>query len=239
MIVWYLLGAAGSLILGYILFLVLCALLVDPKKEYETHSGFYRWHLNFATAIALKLCRVRLHVTGLDTLPSGKRVLFVSNHRSNFDPIVTWHVLKKWQPAFVSKQSNFRIPLFGRLIRKCCFMAIDRENPRNAILTIQKAARLLDRGQVSVAIYPEGTRSKEQVLLPFHNGIFKVAQKGMADIAVLSVQGTEQIQKNFPWHHTDVYLDVLEVIPAQQAASTRTDAIGSQVRQTLLNKLGK
>ena len=61
---------------------------------------------------------------------------------------------------------------------------IARENPRNALLTIEKAAKLIESDEVSIGIYPEGTRSKECVLLPFHNGVFKIAQK--ASVAVLT-----------------------------------------------------
>ena len=216
-----LLGILFGLFLLYALFLLVCSLFINPKKEYENHSRFYRALLNGATAFAMKIMRIRIHTNGLEKVPHDtKNLLFVSNHRSNFDPIITWHIFKKWQPAFVSKASNFKIPIFGRFIRKCCFMAIDRENPRNALKTILKAAELLKKGKVSIGIYPEGTRSKECKLLPFHNGVFKIAQKANADIVVLAVSGTEQIHKNYPFRHTDVYLDVLEVIPAETVRAT-------------------
>lgn len=239
MIVSIILGAFFSLVLLYILFLVICSLFVNPKKEYEEHSGFYRALLNGATAVAIKIMRIRLHVSGMEKIPADtKNLLFVSNHRSNFDPILTWHVLKKWKPAFVSKASNFKIPIFGRFIRKCCFMAIDRENPRNAIKTIQKASELLKKGEVSIGIYPEGTRSKTCKLLPFHNGVFKIAQKAEADIVVLAVSGTEKISKNYPLRHTDVYIDVLEILPAKQVKETKTDIIGEHIKTEMKNHLG-
>lgn len=235
-----LLGILFGLFLLYALFLLVCSLFVNPKKEYENHSRFYRALLNGATAFAMKIMRIRIHTNGLEKVPHDtKNLLFVSNHRSNFDPIITWHIFKKWQPAFVSKAANFKIPIFGRFIRKCCFMAIDRENPRNALKTIFKAAELLKKGEVSIGIYPEGTRSKECKLLPFHNGVFKTAQKANADIVVLAVSGTEQIHKNYPFHHTDVNLDVLEVIPAKTVKATKTDVLGERVRTDLENHLLK
>ena len=118
-------------------------------------------------------------------------------------------------------------------------MAIDRENPRNALKTILKAAELLKKDEVSIGVYPEGTRSKECKLLPFHNGVFKIAQKANADIVVLAVSGTEQIHKNYPFHHTDVYLDVLEVLSADTVKSSKTDALGERIRAELENHLSK
>ncbi len=238
MIVSKILGAFFSLVLLYILFLVICSLFVNPKKEYEEHSGFYRALLNGATAVAIKIMRIRLHVSGMEKIPADtKNLLFVSNHRSNFDPILTWHILKRWQPAFVSKSSNFKIPIFGRFIRKCCFMAIDRKNPRNAIKTIQKASELLKKGEVSIGIYPEGTRSKICKLLPFHNGVFKIAQKADAPIVVLAVSGTEKICKNYPFRHTDVHIDVLEILSAERVKSTKTDIIGEHIKTEMENHL--
>ena len=235
-----LLGIIFGLFLLYALFLLVCSLFVNPKKEYEEHSSFYRALLNGATAVAIKLMRIRIHTSGMEKVPENtKKLLFVSNHRSNFDPIITWHIFKKWQPAFVSKTSNFKIPIFGRFISKCCFMAIDRENPRNALKTILKAAELLKKGEVSIGIYPEGTRSKNCELLPFHNGVFKIAQKANGNIVVLAVSGTEKIHKNFPLYHTDVHLDILEVLSADTVKNSKTDMLGERIREELENHLSK
>lgn len=238
MLILHILGVLLAIAVLYILFLIICSLFVSPKKEYDEHSSFYRALLNGATTIAVKIMRIRIHSTGIEKIPADtKKILFAGNHRSRFDPLLSWHLLKRWQIAFVSKPSNFRIPVFGRFIRKCCFMAIDRENPRNAIKTIQKAADLLIKGQVSVGIYPEGTRSKTCKLLPFHNGVFKIAQRADAPIVVLAVSGTENIHKNYPFHHTDVYIDVIDVLPAEFVKENRTDVIGERVRIGLENHL--
>ena len=233
MILVYVLAAAVGAVLLYFLVLGIFALLVDPKKEYETNSSVYRFLLDISTAAAMKLLRIRVHVTGLEKLPADRKLLFVGNHRSNFDPIVTWYVLRDWKIAYISKPENFRIPFFGRIIRKCCFLPIDRENPRKAVTTVCKAAKLLEKQEVSVGVYPEGTRSKDGQLLPFHNGVFKIAQKAQAPIAVVCVTGTENIHKRTPFHPTDVYLDILEVFEPESIRETRTEMIGAAVRRLL------
>jgi 1-acyl-sn-glycerol-3-phosphate acyltransferase len=172
-------------------------------------------------------------VTGEELLPTDRRILYVGNHVSNYDPIITWHVFPKAKLSFISKASNFKIPWFGRFIRRCCFMDIDRENPRNAIVTINRAAELLKNQEVSIGVYPEGTRSKSAELLPFHNGVFKIAQKANVDIAVVSLIGTEKIHKNFPLRRTDIYVDVLEIIPASEIKGVKTEIIGGRVEALL------
>ncbi|MGI5935720.1 MAG: lysophospholipid acyltransferase family protein [Oscillospiraceae bacterium] len=230
MIIVYILLAV---IAAYLVFLCCCALAVSPDREYKTHSRFYRRVLNDATSIALRLCRVKIHVTGMDKLPAEGRMLFVCNHRSNFDPLVTWHVLKKWDIAFISKPENFNIPIFGRIARRCCFLAIDRENPRNAYKTIERAVELIKSDQVSVGVYPEGTRNTKSDLLPFHNGVFKIAQRTGVPIAVLTIAGTDMVHRNFPFRRTHIYLNVVDVIPPAEQ-SKNTAEIGHRVTSAML-----
>lgn len=233
MILLYILLGVLGLVGLLLLFLTACWLPIDPEKYYETDSRFYRGLINRIAWVACWGGRVRLHVTGLEKLPEGKKLLFVGNHVSNYDPIVSMYAFRKWNPAYISKASNFKLPWVGRYVRRCCFMDIDRENPRNAIVTINRAAELLKNQEVSIGVYPEGTRSKSGQLLPFHNGVFKIAQKAQADMAVVSVIGTEHISKNYPFHRTDVYLDVLEVIPARELHKTKTERIGARVAELL------
>lgn len=233
MIFLYILLAILGLAVTVVLFLTLCWLPVSPNKYYENDSRFYRFLINLAAAVACWGGLIRLHVTGREKLPRDKRILYVGNHVSNYDPIVTWHAFPEAKLSFISKASNFKLPWFGRFIRRCCFMDIDRENPRNAIVTINRAAELLKRQEVSIGVYPEGTRSKSAELLPFHNGVFKIAQKANVDIAVVSLTGTEKIHCNYPFRRTDVFVDVLDVIPAEQIRGVKTEMIGSRVEALL------
>lgn len=237
MIVLYALCVLLAVVLLYISFLLILALLVNPHREYETNNRLYRWALNGSTAVILRLMRIHVQVTGIEKIPSNTKPLFVSNHRSNFDPIITWYVLRRWELAFLSKDSNFNIPIFGRIIRKCCFMAIDRENPRNAVKTIRKAAALIRSDEVSIGVYPEGTRSKSGELLPFHNGVFKIAQQAEVPLVVLSITGTERIHKNYPFRRSDVYLNVLEVLTAEEIKEKKTSEIGNHVREVIGKQL--
>lgn len=236
-VLWILAAVAGVVVLWFLL-LGIAAIFINPEKEYEKNSRFCRFLLNGSTAVAMKLLRIHVHVSGLEKLPEG-RFLLVGNHRSNFDPIVTWYVLKKQDLAFISKPENFGIPLFGRIIRKCGFLPIDREDPRKAVSTICKASKLLKKDQVSMGVYPEGTRSKDGRLLPFHNGVFKIAQKAEVPIVVLAVQGTESIHRNWYRRKSHVWLDIVKVIPVEEVRESRTQVIGQSVYEVLNNQFGK
>lgn len=221
---------------AFLAYLILCnvsALFVDPKKEYGTNSKYYRFLLNSSTALGLFVLRVKIHVTGAEKLPEDRRFILVSNHRSNYDPIVTWRAFAKYDLAFISKASNFKVPMWGRLIRRCGFLSIDRSSPRSSLKTLGRAAEMVKSGVVSIGLYPEGTRSKTCELLPFHNGVFLAAEKAEAPVVVMAVRGTEKIHKRYIRHRTDVYIDILDVIGPEEYRGLRTNEIGERVRREL------
>ena len=235
---WIGYGLLGVVLL-YVLLLAAAALTADPNKTYEHPSGLCRWLLDFTVRLLMFFGRVRVEVTGLEKLPQSGRFLLVSNHRSNYDPIVQLAVLQKYKLAFISKPENFKIPLVGRILRRCCFLPIDRENPRNAITTIHAAARLMEQDTVSVGVYPEGTRSRTGELLPFHSGVLKIAQQAHVPVVVAAIQGAENVGHNFPLRRTTVRLDILETLPADYVARSRSAVLGEEIRGTLERYLPK
>lgn len=224
-----------ALFLSYWAFLFICSCFVNTKKLYDKHSSFYRWLLVSSTWHLIFVGRVHFHTRGMEKIPLNRRFLLVCNHRSKLDPITTWYLLRDFDLAFISKEKNFHVPCWGRIIRRCCFLPIDRENPRNAMKTIEMAANLLKDDQVSIAVYPEGTRNFGEGLLPFHNGIFKIAQKANVPVVICGIKGAEKMPKNFPLHGTDIYFEVLDVLTEEQVRTTRCNDIGDYARDLMLS----
>lgn len=217
----------------YDLVLVVSTFFVDMNQVYMKNSRFYRLLLYSGLELIMFFGRVKIHYEGLEKLPKDGKFLLVSNHRSNFDPMVSMLILRKYNIAYISKPENFKIPLAGKIVYRCCFMPIDRVNTRNALETLERAVAYIKSGEGPIGAYPEGTRSKTGELLKFRNGLFKVAQKADVPIVVMTVKGTERICKNFPWRRTDVYLKFTDVIPEQYVVSHRTFEIGEIVRNSM------
>lgn len=223
----------------YALFMLILSLLVDTRKENKTIDRFYlRATLLFDDWI-LTICRAKIHLVGAEKLPPEGEFLLVCNHRSNFDPLVTWWALRDRPLAFVSKPENMYKIVFARCTHKCCFLAIDRENPRNALKTINTVAELMRNHECSFAIYPEGTRSKSGQLLEFRNGALKAAKKANVPIAVATIEGTEQIARRTPWRATDVYLTILDVVDAATVKATSTHDLGESIHAQMYAQLGQ
>ncbi len=220
--------------LVYLLVMGLISLTVRQKEPYDRPSPFYYRLLNHGFSFLGAWGRVRMHVTGLEKLPSDGCFLFVSNHLSRFDPMMESAVMTEAQLAFISKPSNFKIPIGRRLMWRSCYMPIDRESPRKAAKTIERAAELIRTGAASVGVYPEGHRGSSYTLQEFRRGCFKIALKAGCPIVVSTIRGTEKIHVNFPFHHTDVYFDILDVI---EPNGRKTAEISEQVRSEMQRHL--
>ena len=193
----------------YVLFLLVVSVLVDKKKEITKPGKFYGYIVKETMKMLLFFSRTRVKMEGEENIPKDTKYLLVANHRSNFDPIACLSTFGKNDLVFVSKPENFTLPVAGGWIHHAGFMAIDRENPKNALVTINKAADYLKRQEVSVGIFPEGTRNKTtDPLLPFKNGAFKIATKAQCPIVVVAMKNTREVQHNFPWKSTVICLHI-------------------------------
>ena len=181
--------------------------------------------------LALFLGGVRVHVTGREKLPSDGRFLLVSNHLCAIDPIVFYRALPRVPLSFLSKKENEAIPVVSGLMRGLLCLSIDREHDRASLRAIVRAVQYLRDGVTNVAAFPEGATNKTtEPLLPFRNGVFKIAQKADAPIAVCALRGTRTVLRRMFRRRSDVYLDILELIPAQDCREQTTAQIGARVR---------
>lgn len=224
-LLYILIASVGAILLPF-LFLFICGLFVNTKKQYERDSKFFRALLDGSTTVILWCLGVRYKICGEEKFPDSGNFLFISNHRSNYDPIIQWTVFKRFKLSFISKKENFKVPIYGRIIHRCCFMPIDRKSPRNAMETVNRAAKLLTDTENSVGVYPEGKRSKECRLLPFHAGVLKAAQKAGKPIVVSTIEGTENIFRNIKrFKKTVVTIKILETIGADRVKSLKTSEL--------------
>ena len=232
------LGWFVVLVLFFLLALFAVSLTVNMKKPVEENHPGYRKTVLYVLGLLCRGARLRVNLTGEEMLPEG-RFLLVSNHRSSFDPIATGWMLRRHEMTFVTKPEILKIPIAGPMVYKANYLPINRADPRKAMATIQGAANVLTRDWASVGIYPEGTRSKTAEMLPFHNGVFKIAQKANVPVVVVSVAGTENVHKNVPFRPTEVDIRICAVLPAEEVKASSGAALGAKVRGILEESLGE
>lgn len=224
-------GAFFGLLLLHLLVLLIACLFVNKEKPAERAFGFYRRLLTLSCELVLKLGRVNVKVEGGEKLPAG-RCLFVQNHVSAFDPVALYPAFSERQLFFVSKKENLEIPVGGRLMAGAGVLGLDRENNRQGVLVMRRAAQLMEGGG-TVVIYPEGTRSKTGELGPFRDGCFKAAQWGGAPVAVVTVHGSGEASRSLFKKKNTIVFRVLRVFEAAGIAEKRTDEISAMVREIM------
>ena len=184
--------------------------------------------------IALTLGGVHVNVTGLEQVPREGRFLLVSNHRFAFDPIVFYAVMPWADLAFLSKKENFSIFIVAQIMREVLCLPVDRNNDRESLKSILKAIQFIRDDKASIAVFPEGGTNKTAApLLPYRNGAFKIAQKANVPIVVCSLVNSRAILHNMFRKHTEVWLDVLDVVPAEELAGKTTIEVGERVHAVM------
>lgn len=230
--------AYTAALIVFCLLLLFISSLFFPKRECPPKKNRAVFIIIREVCIAItQFLRVRVKAEGVDMVPD-RPFLLLSNHRSNFDPIITIAVLRKHPMAFLTKEGNKKIPIAGPYIRMAGFLTIDRENPRNAVQTLRTTARLIQRDKVSYGIYPEGTRNRtEEPLLPFHDGVLMAARKANVPVVVVGMKNTADITHRFPLHSTEVPFRVLGVYGTDEVLSRRDSDLGAEIRDLMLSFL--
>lgn len=227
----------GCIVVHFIAF-VLASLTINKNKKVDNIHNFYRWFMVSLLRLFFKLENVKIHVDGEEKIPDDGKFLFVGNHISMYDPIITITALSKKNLAFVSKKENVDIPFAGAYILKAGCVPLDRDNTREAVKAINTAAENISNGVCAMGIYPEGYVNKnENGLLPFRNGAFKIAKKAKVPIVIAAISNTRKINENLLRRRTHIYLKIISVLPFEEIAEMKTNEIGEKVYSILSSAL--
>ena len=216
----------------YLLVLYISSLFMPTKEPIKKPKAVCRFFIVETMDYVMRLMRAKITVKGREKLPQEPCVI-ISNHRSCFDPMSKLAVFKERKMAFISKESNMKIPLVGTYIYHAGFFGIDRENGMRALRTLKSAAEIMKSSGIDMGIYPEGTRSKTGELLEFKSGAFLLAKRADAPVVIMATRGTEKIVKRFPFRSTRVELEVLEVIEKEKIKELSMDDLCAYVRGVL------
>ena len=126
--------------------------------------------------IALFFAGTKITVIGKERIPQDEPVLYVGNHRSFFDILVTYIQCKNCT-GYISKKEIEKVPLLVNWMRNLHCLFLDREDTKQALKMVLDGIALMKQG-VSMCIFPEGTRGHvEGEIGEFKGGAFKMAEK--------------------------------------------------------------
>ncbi|MEM9730535.1 MAG: lysophospholipid acyltransferase family protein [Myxococcota bacterium] len=110
--------------------------------------------------------------------------ILVANHLSYLDPIA---VAQAMPISAIAKAEVHRWPGIGRTLADLGILFVRRGDPAHSAVALRKAMRLLDAG-VSVLVFPEGTTTWGDEVLPFQRGVFGVAAIKAVPVAPIALR---------------------------------------------------
>lgn len=186
----------------------------------------------------LKVTGVNVTVIGEERVPD-EPVLFIGNHRSFFDILLTYSRCRRLT-GYVAKKEMEKIPLLSTWMRFLYCLFLDRENPKEGLKTILKAIDHVKNG-ISICIFPEGTRNHHDELLPFKEGSMKMAEKTGCPIIPMAITNSAEIfEDHIPFiHRCHVILEYGEPILVSELSKEEKKFLGAYTQQKIQTMLDK
>lgn len=181
----------------------------------------------------------KVTIIGEENVPKDEAVLYVGNHRSFFDIVLSYSRCPGLT-GYISKDSIEKIPFLSQWMKRLYCLFLNRTDIREGLKTILKGIEQVKNG-ISICIYPEGTRNHGQELLPFKEGSLKIAQKTGCAIIPMAVSHTDDIFENhLPWiHPANVILEYGKPIYPGELSKEEKKFLGAYTQdkiQTMLSE---
>ncbi len=164
------------------------------------------WLGHLGVRLALFTSGIRFRVTGREHLPLDRAAVYCSNHQSNVDPPVLFEALHP-RMHILYKHEIDQIPLLARAFRLGGFIPVDRRNREAALRSIENGAASIRSGN-SFLIFPEGTRSRTDDLLPFKKGGIHMAILAQAPIVPVAIRGGRAAMQRGSWLIRPVVIEI-------------------------------
>ncbi len=177
--------------------------------------------------------RWRQRVIGLEHVDRSKQYVIVLNHNTVIDIPALYCVPLNFR--WVSKREVFKVPFFGQFLVLHGDICIDRGRAAEAMEQLLRQGRMWIRRGASIAIFPEGTRSKDGEIHRFKAGAFTLAKEAGVEILPVVLHGTKTlVRKNllFNWGNR-ITLRVLPPVPAERVVSAEVHELMEEVRTAM------
>ncbi len=184
--------------------------------------------------LLLWVAGAKLQIVGRERIPRDRPCFFMANHQSALDiPIMIF--LLDGDVRFFSKSDLFRIPVFGWVLARYGYIPVDKRRPRITYRALQRLLPRYRKNPLSIAVFPEGTRSRDGRLSTFRRGTMRVAASTGMSIVPVTIDGSYRV------NHRDEYrlrpglirVVVHEPIPPDEVVRLTPDALRDRVVQAI------
>ena len=225
--VWLVFGLATLLTFPVMILLYLITARKDPGR-YLVGRVFRQ--IGVLTFKVNPLWTVR--ISGAKVENPRRPYVVVSNHESFADILLLCNL--PWEMKWMSKVEILRIPYLGWMMRLAGDIPVDRASRESAVKALELCRRTL-KNRVPVMIFPEGTRSTTDELLPFKDGAFRLAIKTGVAILPLALVGTRDALAKHDWRfgRADAHVRVLPPVEVSGYTLKTVDDLKDKVRSMI------
>lgn len=155
--------------------------------------------VQWAFKVILFLAGTKVVIKGEENIPKNEPVLYVGNHRSYFDIVITYSRVPDLT-GYIAKKEMLRWPLLVNWMKNLHCLFLDRQDVKQGLKTILTAIDKVKAG-ISICIFPEGTRNRvNDTFMEFHEGSFKVASKSGCAVVPMAIYNSAAIfEDHIPW----------------------------------------
>ena len=148
------------------------------------------------------LAGIKITMIGEENVPTDEAVLYVANHRSMADIVVTYARCPRLT-GFVAKKGVDKVPALRAWMRRLHCEFLDRDDIKQGLKVILSCIEKVKNG-ISIFIFPEGTRNKNSAdptdIGEFKDGSFKIASKTGCKVVPVAITGTNKVfEDHFPY----------------------------------------
>ncbi len=172
-------------------------------------------------------------IQGRNKMDMKKSYVVVSNHQSQLDILVAYRLFFPFR--WVSKAEVFKLPFIGWNMVLNGYVRLKRGDKQSVKQMMEQCEDLLSRN-ISVIIFPEGTRSKTGIVKPFKPGAFILAKKMKKPILPLVINNTKDALPKYSLvirGRQKMQIKVLDEIPFSQFAHLEVEQIAQMVQKRI------
>ena len=218
-VLYYLLVALALCITGLPFMFIIGGIF--GKWQYSTKICIVFFRLMF------KLFGIKVVVEGKENIPDHKQFVIVANHQSFLDINVIWPSIAI--TAFVAKADLWKIPVFGWVLNHIGCIPVHK-NPRKNVGIGEMVKKRLEQ-DYTISVFPEGHRSADGRMLPFQNGIFKMAKENALPLLPVTLVDTGKRLSKTRWALTPGITKV--IIHPLQTPESFADKTAVQLRDDI------
>lgn len=182
-----------------------------------------------------KSLNIDMIVEGLEQLPLDQNLCFIGNHLGDYDGIALLGIFE--QPlALIGKIEILKYPLISTALKALGGDFIDRNDLKQSLKVMRKVQDSMTSKKKNWAIFPEGTRRKDdrRLVEEFHHGTFRTPMKAKIAICPFAIIGTNRVFKGSPnYKRYPIHIKFLKPLTYQDYADKTTEQVAGYCQKMI------